>query len=322
MEFKATKAKRELIYAKVALIAPSGGGKTYSALRLATGMLDELKKSGLSKNGKILLANTEQSRGRYYANEFEYDIIDVEAPHNPEKYVELIEWVVKQDYPILILDSSSHEWIGKSGCLELHALAGGTYQSWAKVTPRHDKFIYALADSPLHVIATMRGKDQYEMERSETGKTSVKKLGVGAEQRSGVEYEFTVSFLIDQKTSLSEAQKDNTHLFEREGAILLTEKHGAQIIQWANSGEGYSVPVRSAKTFDENLAVELEKVVAMAKLLGGSGNEKLMTLLKEYDKAGNPNKIKDLEKLKELLSKLELMKLESEKEEEKENTHA
>ena len=44
MAFQVKKAKREKIYTKIALMAPSGGGKTYGALRLATGMAEEIKK--------------------------------------------------------------------------------------------------------------------------------------------------------------------------------------------------------------------------------------------------------------------------------------
>lgn len=183
LQFK--KAKREKIYTKIALMAPSGGGKTYGALRLATGMAEEIK-AQTGKEARILLANTEAKRGYYYADEFDYEIVDMEAPHNPEKYVELIEEAVKAGIDILILDSSSHEWEGKGGCLELQQQAGGTYQSWAKVTPRHQKFINAIADSPIHIIATMRGKDQYEMVKDDkTGKATVQKLGVGAKQRDG-----------------------------------------------------------------------------------------------------------------------------------------
>lgn len=128
--FSIKKATRELIWTKIALMSPSGGGKTYSSLRLATGMLEKLKELGQEQNGRILMVNTEQKRGYYYANEFEYDIIDMEAPHNPERYVDVINYAVEQKYPILIIDSTSHEWEGKGGCLELQQLAGGTYQAW------------------------------------------------------------------------------------------------------------------------------------------------------------------------------------------------
>ena len=82
MAFKVQKAVREKIYTKVALMAPSGGGKTYSALRLATGMREELEKI-TGRPCRILLANTEGARGRYYANEFDYDIVDLVEPFNP-----------------------------------------------------------------------------------------------------------------------------------------------------------------------------------------------------------------------------------------------
>ena len=132
MGFKIQEAKRELIWTKLALMAPSGGGKTYSSLRVATGMLEELKKLKQAGNGKILMGNTEHARGRYYANEFKYDIADIEAPYNPEMFVELIEYAVSEGYPILLLDSTSPEWEGKGGCLELQQQAGGTYQAWAE----------------------------------------------------------------------------------------------------------------------------------------------------------------------------------------------
>jgi hypothetical protein len=267
-------------------------------------MANEIERQ-TGKKAKILMANTEQKRGYYYANEFDYDIVDIDAPHNPEKYVELIEFATNEGYDILIIDSSSHEWEGKGGCLELQQQAGGTYQAWGKVTPRHNKFIEAIADSPIHIIATMRGKDQYEIEKDEKGKTSVKKLGVGAKQRDGFEYEFTCTFLIDQKTHMAEAQKDNTHTFENETATLLNESYGEKIIKWANSGEGYTPVVRRDDIVSEDELKEVKKeIISLCTALGGTKNETLMTTLKEIEPSGNPNKIKDIETAKKLLEEL------------------
>lgn len=267
MGFVVKKAIREKIYTKIALMAPSGGGKTYGALRLATGMVQEIERE-TGKKAKILMGNTEQKRGYYYADEFSYDIVDIDAPHNPEKYVDLINFAVENGYDVLIIDSSSHEWEGKGGCLDLQNQAGGNYQAWSKVTPRHQKFIDAIAESPIHIIATMRGKDQYETTKDEkTGKMSVQKLGVGAKQRDGFEYEFTCTFLIDQKTNTSEIQKDNTHIFENQGATILTEKHGAQIIQWANSGK------EPEPKYDYKKAQQ--DIINLATELGGSKDPKV-----------------------------------------------
>lgn len=132
-QFQVKKAKRELIFPKVALMAPSGGGKTYSSLRLASGMCEYIQKHE-GRKGRILLGNTEAKRGYYYANEFDYDIVDIEPPHNPEKYVDLIDYAVEEKYDILIIDSSSHEWDSKGGCLDLQQQAGGRYQDWSEST--------------------------------------------------------------------------------------------------------------------------------------------------------------------------------------------
>lgn len=311
MGFQVKKAKREKIYCKIALMAPSGGGKTYSSLRLATGMAKGIEKE-TGKKARILMGNTEQKRGYYYANEFDYDIVDIDAPHNPEKYIEFIDFAVKEGYDILILDSSSHEWEGRGGCLELHQQVGGTYQAWGKVTPRHNKFIEAIADSPIHMIVTMRGKDQYEMTSDDRGKKTVQKLGVGAKQREGFEYEFTCTFLIDQKTSMAEAQKDNTHIFEHETATLLSEAYGERIIQWANSGEGYTPPVRGKETTSSDSTNELadvkKEIVSICGQLGGTKNDELMSTLKLYTSSGNPNAIRDIDKAKECLEKVKIVK--------------
>ena len=155
----------------------------------------------------------------------------------------------------------------------------------------------------------MRGKDQYEMSKDERGRASVQKLGVGAKQREGFEYEFTCTFLVDQKTNTAEVQKDNTHIFDSEGPTILTEAHGAKIMKWANSGEGYTPVVR--KPDEDDMADELKtikkEIIALCTNLGGTKNDKLMALLKSFVPSGNPNAIKDISKAQELLGKLKEM---------------
>ena len=308
MGFKAQKAVREKIYTKIALMSPSGGGKTYSALRLATGMADELEKlNGIRP--KILMANTEGSRGRYYANEFDYDIIDLVEPFIPEQFTEAVDYAISEGYGILVMDSTSHEWEGKGGCLELHQKAGGKYQDWKFVTPRHDAFINRLATSPIHIIATMRGKDQYDMEKDDKGKTTVKKLGVGAKQRDGFEFEFTCTFTIDSKSHTAETQKDNTHIFENDASVMLTENHGRKIVQWANTSDieptvKVSTPITVS---DDELKAIQKEIIGICTALGGAKNETLMATLKEFVKNGNPNAIKDIAKAQECLEKVKAL---------------
>lgn len=302
-------AVRDDVWLKTAIFGPSGAGKTYSGLTIAKGMATAFEKKK-GRKARILLADTEKGRGKYYSDEFEYSYVRFDAPYNPEAFIELINYAVDQGYDILIIDSASHEWNGEGGCLELQQRAGGTYQSWAKVTPRHNAFIESIAYSPIHIIATMRGKDQYEIEKDDRGKTTVKKLGVGATQRDGFEYDFTCSFMLDQKTHTVSVEKDTTHCFDNRGAFILTEKDGEKMMEWATSGSGKMPEVKrvEAVTPEVDLADIKKEIVALCVALGGQKNEALMTELKKVVPNGNPNSIRSVDKAKGLLEALKVMK--------------
>lgn len=141
------------------------------------------------------------------------------------------------------------------------------------------------------------------MNTDEKGKKTVQKLGVGAKQRDGFEYEFTCTFLIDQKTSTAESQKDNSHLFQSRGAVLLSEQDGRDLIKWANDGEGYtpidrnSAPQQSSSDLD----TLKKQIIAKCTELGGQKSEKVMQTVKTH---GNPNSLKTVEDAQKYLEAL------------------
>jgi len=239
------KAKREKIWLKVLLAGSSGSGKTYTALKLGLGIAQEA-------GGKVAAIDTENGRIRYYANEFDFDDMQLEAPYTPEKYIEAIEDAVDGEYAVLILDSISHEWFY---CLEIHSkMPGNSYTNWGKVTPRHDKFMEKILQSPIHLLATVRGKDEYLLEEK-NGKQIPKKIGLGYKQRDDVEYNYTVTFNIDQQSHIATATKDNTHIFE-DRYDALNEKDGIALYKWANSGDA---PVVKKEVVEKKPTKEIVK---------------------------------------------------------------
>ena len=95
-------------------------------------------------------------------------------------------------------------------------------------------------------------------------------------------------------------QKDNTHLFENDGDVKLSEKDGRKIIEWANSGVGYTPPVRNSKSPTEVLTELQESLFAKIVSLGGSKNKEMIEGLQKIETSCNPKKVKDLAKLKEM----------------------
>lgn len=255
------KAVRENIWVKVLSIAPSGGGKTFSSLRLATGFAKELSKH-TGEEERIAFIDTESRRSTYYADQFDFDILEINAPFTPEKYVEAIDTAVKSGYKVLVIDSLTHEWSGKGGCLEIHSkIPGNSYTAWSKVTPRHETFTDKIIDSPIHIFSTVRGEDKYVLEEV-NGKQIPRKVPIGYSQRKDTEYLFTLSFMLEQDTHIATAVKDNTHIFEDKNDIL-TEEHGKELCSWANSGD---VDAKRA-------VLEKEKEEARAKIKLNEENE-------------------------------------------------
>lgn len=294
------KAKKEKVWTKVLLGGASGSGKSYSALRLATGIA---KKSG----SRIAAIDTEAGRIRYYANEFDFDDLQLSEPYTPEKYIDAINDAIEGGYQILIIDSISHEW---NYCVETHdKMPGNSYTNWQKITPMHNRFMEKVLQCPMHVIATVRGKDEYVLEEK-NGKQTPKKVGLGYKQRDGVEYEYTVTFNIDQDTHVSSVSKDNTHIFEGRYEVL-TEKDGEALYDWANSGEAPApkpVETKTKKTAtvtsDDELSTLRKEIITIAKELGGSQNQDVTKLCEEKIGTPNPNKVDDINALKDLLDGL------------------
>lgn len=230
-------AQRQKAKIKVGISGPSGAGKTYSSLLLARGMATSWEKVGL--------IDTENGSGELYSDLGHYNVItlsskkddgspDVNA-FNPERYIEAVKAFENAGMEVVIIDSMSHEWDGVGGCLELVERAGGKFQDWAKVTPRHNKFIQTLLQTPMHIVATTRRKQDYEMTKGTDGKVKVEKMGLKEVQRDGLEYEWTVSFSVDTR-HFATASKDRTGLFMDKPEFVIGKETGELIADWNNKG--------------------------------------------------------------------------------------
>ena len=297
------KAKREQVWLKVLLSGASGSGKSYSALKVATGIAKECG-SGIAYIG------TEGSRNKYYADEFDYDLLELEEPFECEKYIEAIDAAVEAGYKVLIIDSMTHEWKWLN---DVHdKMPGNSFTNWGKLKPRHHKFMDKVLNSPIHIIATARGKDDWVLE-DKNGKQVPKKVGMGQQQDKDISYEYTVSLMIAQDTHVASADKDNTKLFDGRFEVL-TEKDGVRLYEWANKGEAPApkkeTPKYTETTYDSEYMLKSVKkeIISVCTELGGTKNADLMAVLKTFVPSGNPNAITSLEEAKNCLTQIKAIK--------------
>lgn len=221
------KAERKKAKLRLGIAAPSGAGKTYSALLMAFGL-----------GGKVGLIDTEHGSGDLYANLGDYDIIPIEAPYTVNKYVQAIKSFEEAGYTTIIIDSLSHAWAGDGGLLDKQGKMAdrgtNSFAAWRTITPEHNALVDAMLRSPCHIIATMRAKQEYVLETNDKGKQQPKKVGMAPVQREGMEYEFTVMLDVDMH-HIASASKDRTSLFDGR-FFKIGQDTGKELLGWLETG--------------------------------------------------------------------------------------
>jgi hypothetical protein len=240
-DFTLRRAEKKKSRLRIGLSGTSGSGKTYSALLLAYGLVGDWT--------KIAIIDSENGSADLYSHLGDYLVLPITAPFSPERYISAIHTCEDAGMQAIIIDSASHEWEGKGGCLEINEqlaqtkFKGNTWSAWSQTTPRHQKFLEAMLTSPAHIITTARAKqDTVQVE----GK--VKKVGVKEIQREGYEYELTLNFNIDRDNHLATASKDRTGLFINADPFVVTVDTGKQLRDWAESGAPMAEPAITERT--------------------------------------------------------------------------
>jgi AAA domain len=221
------KAQRKKAKIKLGLQGPSGSGKTFGALLIAYGLCGDWN--------KIAVIDTENSSADLYDHLGSYNVLPLEAPFSPEKYIEAIRCCIKEGMEVIVVDSISHEWQGAGGILETHSqMTGNSFTAWAKLTPRHNAFVQEILQSPVHIIGNIRVKQDYVLS-DKNGKVVPEKVGLKGITREGLDYEFTLVFDLDMMHNVV-VSKDRTSLFIDKPAFRISTAIGKQIQLWCNSG--------------------------------------------------------------------------------------
>ncbi len=217
-------AQRKNVKIKLALQGSSGSGKSYSALQIGFGLVNNWS--------KIAVIDTENQSASLYANMGNFNILVLKPPFSPERYIQAINVCIQSQMQVIIIDSLSMEW---EFILDAHSnLTGNSYTNWAKFTPRHQQLIQAIIQADCHIICTLRAKQDYILSEK-NGKMIPEKVGMKPIQREGVDYEFTIVFELDIRHNAT-ASKDRTGLFMGKPEFKITYQTGKQISDWCNMG--------------------------------------------------------------------------------------
>lgn len=269
--FEDRPAVRERVPLLLGLVGPSGTGKTFSALRLATGIQRVTA-------GEIFYVDTEARRALHYADKFKFRHVDFKPPFGPLDYLTVIDHCVKQRAGVIVIDSMSLEHEGQGGVLEMHEaetqrLAEAwkcspfktQMPAWAKPKAERRRLINGILQLGCNVIFCFRAKEKIKIV---TGKDPVQ-LGWQAIAGEEFIYEMTakccllpgangspswVSELPGEQAMMKLPEQFKPMFEKRE---QLSEDIGQRLAEWAAGTPASSAvaaieqSIAAAKTLDE-----------------------------------------------------------------------
>lgn len=245
---------RENVNLWINLIAGTGGGKTFTAMRLA---------KGIAGDKPFAVLDTENRRALHYADQFKFDHAELRPPFRPEAYADAVSAADDAGYPVIVIDSGSHVWAGDGGVLdwqedeldemvkraakrndsraEWQIREAGKMAAWIKPKMAHKQMVQKLLQVRAHVILCLRAEEKIEMVRKD-GKTEIvpKKSLTGKDGwipicEKNLPFEATCSFLLLASNPgiphPIKLQEQHRTIFPLDKPI--TEESGERLALWA-----------------------------------------------------------------------------------------
>ena len=266
--FVAKPAAREQIPIMVGLVGPSGGGKTWSALRLATGIQRVC-------SGPIVVIDTENKRALHYADDFKFEHIDFTEPFGSLRYHEALTYALTLKPSVIVVDSCTHE---HEAFLEHHEavldrMAGNNWDkraqcqmvAWAEPKGHRRKLLSLVRRLPCNAVFCFRAHNSTKPVKK-GGKTEVVPQGfvpVGAPEWT---FEMMVNVMLLPKSggiptwqseypgesSAMKLPRQFVELFSREEP--LSEDIGQRMAEWAAGSSAAAPPGKQAKALEGRYA--------------------------------------------------------------------
>lgn len=282
LSFTFRPAVRENIHLLIGLAGTTGSGKTYTALRMAT---------GLARGGRIAGIDSENGRMLHYADQFKFDHARLDAPYRPARYLEAIVAAEKAGYAVIVVDSTSHEHAGEGGLLDWHDELLDEYVSrdksnrpewqireannmraWGDPKKAHKAFVQKLLQVNAHVVLCFRAESKIEMAKDDKGKTVIrpKESPVGVDgympiAEKNLPYEMTLSlmFTADDPGVPRPIKLEAQHRPFVDLKQPVTERTGELLAEWA-AGQSKEPPMSLANVLKAiSVAEKVEHIQAL-----------------------------------------------------------
>ena len=273
MTFTFSPAVRDRASLLIGLCGPSGSGKSFSALALATGLA--------GPEGRVVAIDSEAGRLKHYADQFKFDHGDMKPPFGPDRYIEAVKAADDAGYDVIVIDSLSHEWESEGGLMDMHDTlleiqveqarkshnASWAFDenktrerlsigAWKLPKMQHKRFVSRLLQCRAHLVICMRADEKMRIEKVKDDRGRERTVILQAKDMPPAErwspicerrfpYELTMSLIL---TPQAPGVPVPVKLQEQHRGIVrddeqLTVDTGRLLAEWARGGVAPKTPV-------------------------------------------------------------------------------
>jgi len=249
-QFDAKNAVREHVPLLIGIMGSAGSGKTFSALRLATGIQT-------ITGGDIYFIDTEARRSLHYADSFKFKHVQFDPPFGSLDYLTAIRHCVTQGAKVIVVDSMSLEHSGSGGYLQTHEaevdrMAGDDLgkrervkmAGWIRPASLRSQMISGILQLNVNFIFCFRAKEKTKPKKG----GGIQELGYMPIAGDELLFEMTVNILLMPKSGgvptwrsdnvgeklMMKLPKQFESVFAKEKP--LDEDIGAALARWAKGG--------------------------------------------------------------------------------------
>lgn len=253
--FDSSLAVRSTVPLWFGISGPSGGGKTWSALEIATGMQ-------AVRGGDIAYIDTEANRALHYADYFKFHHIPFTAPFSSLDYLAAIKFAEKKAAGgVIVVDSMSHEHEGEGGFHDSHdaeverLIRGDDSKreavkmlAWNKPKQARRRLINTMLQMNTSFVLCFRAGDKSKPVQKQGEKSKVVHLGFMPIAGPEFVYELTASALlmpgakgVPTWSPEEVGEKQMVKLPEQFKTLFadgkpLSREHGRKLAEWARGG--------------------------------------------------------------------------------------
>ena len=208
---------------RIALDGFAGSGKSFTALRLATGIASIAK-------SRIAMIDTDGKQSLLYANYFDFDMVSLSEP-SPANITKAVEAAIAAGYKVIVVDTASLAYAGKGGYLEHAAQIGETSnnkdgRSHYTIPSRYwNAMMNTIKNCDAHIIVTYRLKEASNKDGSKS---------IEVEAKGDPRYDYSLYLRMDEN-NVAKVLNTRCPVFRNKMVATPDEEFGVQVLKHFNT---------------------------------------------------------------------------------------